>query len=82
MGLDIVELFMAFEERFDISIPDAEAPELTTPRKVTDYIMTKVADRGMSREQVATIVRQVIEETNATYDFSEDDHFVYDMNLD
>jgi acyl carrier protein len=82
MGLDIVEMFMAFEEKFDISIPDADVTELTTPRKVSDYIMTKVADRGMSREQVAAIVRQVIEETTATDNFSDDDHFVYDMNLD
>jgi acyl carrier protein len=82
MGLDIVELFMAFEEKFDISIPDAEASELTTPRKVINFIMNKVADRGMTTEQVAAIVRQVIEEQTATSDFSEDDHFVYDMHLD
>jgi hypothetical protein len=82
MGLDVVELVMAFEEEFGISIPDAEAPELTTPRKVTDYIVEKVAGRGMSREQVAARVRRVVEKQTATYDFSDDDHFVYDMHLD
>jgi acyl carrier protein len=82
MGLDVVELFMAFEEEFDISIPDAEATELTTPRKVTDYVAGRVAGRGMTREQVAARVRRVVEKQTATYDFSDDDHFVHDMHLD
>jgi acyl carrier protein len=82
MGLDTVELLMAFEEKFGISIPDEDATRLTTPRKVTDYIVSKVADRRMTREQVAAIVRQVIEKQTATYDFSDDDDFVNDMNLD
>ena len=82
MGLDIVELFMAVEEKFGISIPDEDASELSTPRKVTDYVMSKVEGRGMTREEVTTIVRQVIEEETATHDFHEDSHFVYDMNLD
>ncbi len=77
-----MELIMAFEEEFDIRIPDAEASELTTPRQVTDYVMGKGAARGMTREQVAALVRRVIERQTATYDFSDDDHFVYDMNLD
>jgi hypothetical protein len=81
MGLDVIELFMAFEEEFDISIPDADASELTTPRKVTDYVAARVASRGMTREQVAARVRQVIERQTATYDFSDDDHFVHDMHL-
>ncbi len=82
MGLDIVELVMAFEEKFGISIPDEDASELSTPRKVTDYVMSKVKNRGMTREEVAAIVRQIIEEQTATYNFHEDSHFVYDMNLD
>lgn len=82
MGLDTVELLMAFEEKFGISIPDEAATRLTTPRKVTDYITSKVGDRGMTREQVAAIVRQVIENQTATSNFSDDDHFVNDMNLD
>ena len=82
MGLDTVELVMAFEERFGISIPDAEAPELYTPRRVTDYIMKHYAHRGLERSQVAAIVREVIEEETAVYDFDEDSHFVLDMGLD
>ena len=82
MGLDTVELIMAFEEKFGINIPDEDATRLTTPSKVTDYIVNKVGDRGMTREQVAALVRRVIEKQTATYDFSDDDDFVKDLNLD
>ena len=82
MGLDTVELLMAFEEKFGVRIPDEDAAHLTTPRKVTDYIMSKTGDRRMTREQIADIVRQVIEKQVGIYDFSDDDDFTKDMNLD
>ena len=72
---------MAFEERFSISIPDAEASRLTTPRKVADYVYGKVAERGATREHVGAIVREVIEEHTAITNFSEDSDFVRDMGL-
>jgi hypothetical protein len=43
MGLDAVELVIRFENAFGISIPDDVAEKLTTPREVTDYVMTQVA---------------------------------------
>lgn len=42
MGLDSVELVMAFEERFAITIPDEEAEKMVTPRHVIDYIYSQV----------------------------------------
>jgi hypothetical protein len=42
MGLDTVELVIRFEEAFAISIPDKVAETLTTPRKVTEYIISQV----------------------------------------
>jgi hypothetical protein len=82
MGLDTVELVMAFEERFGVSIPDAVAAELVTPRHVIDYLMATGAGGGRSREEVAQLVRQVIEKETAVYDFTEDSRFVEDMHLD
>ena len=37
-SLDIVELVMAFEEAFDIDIPDEDAEKITTVQQAIDYI--------------------------------------------
>lgn len=37
-SLDTVELVMAFEEEFDIEIPDEAAEKITTIQKAIDYI--------------------------------------------
>jgi len=37
-SLDTVELVMAFEEEFDIEIPDEEAEKITNVQQVIDYI--------------------------------------------
>src|SRR4051794_203891 len=42
MGLDGVELVMAFEEAFGLSIPDEAASEMITPRQTIDYIESHV----------------------------------------
>lgn len=42
MGLDGVELIMAFEEEFDIKISDEEASKLFTPRKAAELIAKKL----------------------------------------
>ena len=42
MGLDGVELVMAVEDAFSISITDADAGKLLTPRLLTDYVLSKV----------------------------------------
>ena len=37
-SLDIVELIMAFEEEFDVEIPDAEAEKISTVGDAVEYI--------------------------------------------
>lgn len=37
-SLDRVELVMAFEESFDLEIPDEDAEKITTVRDAMDYI--------------------------------------------
>ena len=37
-SLDIVELIMAFEEEFDIEIPDDAAEKIKTVKNAVDYI--------------------------------------------
>ncbi|HLC27177.1 MAG TPA: acyl carrier protein [bacterium] len=39
-SLDTVELVMAFEEEFDLEIPDEDAEKITTVRDATNYIMS------------------------------------------
>jgi acyl carrier protein len=41
-SLDTVELVMAFEEEFDIEIPDEEAEKILTVGKAMEYIKEKV----------------------------------------
>lgn len=40
-SLDIVELVMAFEEAFEIDIPDEDAEKIVTVQNAIDYIATK-----------------------------------------
>ena len=44
MGLDLVELTIRVEETFGVQIPDRVAAELTTPGKVTDFILSQVEE--------------------------------------
>ena len=42
-SLDIVELVMAFEEEFDLEIPDDEAEKISTVQSAIDYIAEHAA---------------------------------------
>lgn len=41
-SLDLVELVMAFENEFGITIPDEDSAELTTVQKAIDYVTNKL----------------------------------------
>lgn len=42
-SLDTVELVMAFEEEFDVEIPDEEAEKLQTVGQALEYLKAKLA---------------------------------------
>ena len=44
-SLDLVELMMAFEEAFDLDIPDEEAEKIATVKDAIDYIEGKMAKK-------------------------------------
>jgi acyl carrier protein len=44
-SLDIVELVMAFEEAFDLDIPDEDAEKILTVKDAVDYITAKSAKK-------------------------------------
>lgn len=45
-SLDIVELVMAFEEDFDIEIPDEDAEKIATVKDAIDYIQEHAEEAG------------------------------------
>ena len=44
-SLDTVELVMAFEEAFDIEIPDEDAEKITTVKDAIEYIEGKTSKK-------------------------------------
>jgi len=44
-SLDTVELIMAFEDKFEIEIPDEEAEKLDTVGKAVGYLNKKLLDK-------------------------------------
>lgn len=55
MGLDSVEIVMGWEEAFGISISDAEAERLRTPRQSVDLIAGKLAAQDVPRGACLTL---------------------------
>ncbi len=43
-SLDTVELVMAFEEEFDMEVPDEDAEKLETVSDVTDYLKQRLSE--------------------------------------
>jgi len=43
-SLDTVELVMAFEEEFDLEIPDEDAEKLETVNDATDYLTKRLGE--------------------------------------
>ena len=48
-SLDQVELIMAFEEKFGLEIPDAEAEKLVTVGTAIEYLENKLTEKGTAK---------------------------------
>jgi len=44
-SLDLVELVMGLEERFDISVPEEDLENVTTVGQAVDLVLSKVASK-------------------------------------
>ncbi|HID15609.1 MAG TPA: acyl carrier protein [Candidatus Atribacteria bacterium] len=54
-SLDIVELIMAFEEEFDLKIPDEEAEKIETVKDVVDYIQSHLGNDLENTEEISDL---------------------------
>ena len=53
MGLDTVELVMAFEEEFEIEIPDTSAEAMVTVGDVVDFVAAELLRHGRTADSIA-----------------------------
>ncbi len=44
-SLDMVEMLIALEDKYDITVPDDEAKNLDTIGKLVDYVESKIAEK-------------------------------------
>lgn len=86
MGLDAVELVMAFEEEFHISIPDSAAEKMVTPKDVVEFVVQRLTaeNRAMPRDEVSARIKQIVLDqiglSEAAY--REEKRFIQDFGID
>ncbi len=85
MGLDSVELVMAFEDFFEIDIPNEVAAALQTIGDVTSYVCARLAADGRScdRQDVLAMVCVITcDQCGTTLDrLTEQTSFVNDLGI-
>jgi acyl carrier protein len=57
MGLDTVELVMAFEEEFGVEIPNEVSAGMITVRDVQVFILAEYSKRGVEADPATTFER-------------------------
>ena len=86
MGLDLVELVLAFEDSFRLEIPDGIAEKLVTPGDVIAFIESQIRQRPGDpiRPLVAEIVRLLTTRHLGVKpkNYREDARFVQDFGAD
>jgi acyl carrier protein len=85
MGLDTVELVMAFEKAFGIRIEDADAEKMRTPGDVTDYVLSKLpGDTSWDSKSVLERIKDIsVEQLGVSRnEVVRDARFVEDLGAD
>ena len=84
MGLDAVELIVAYEEAFGIQFKDEDAARMRTPRDVIDFVASRVGERepAWSRDEIARTVKQLTLDQLGNVPYGEDQRFVEDLGVD
>ena len=86
MGLDAVELVMAFEEAFDLSIPEKDAEHLVTVGDVQDYIFRQTRERPHppSEKEILERLKIIIADTLSveTARIERSSRFVQDLGME
>ena len=86
MSLDTVELVIGYEDRFEISISNADAENLITPRHVGDLVERLLAEKGRTipRTQIDQNIKEItIEQIGLSEtDYRLDGRFVEDFGID
>jgi hypothetical protein len=94
-SLDSVEILIAIEETFDVTVSDAEAEAMATPRDVVEWLWPRVSNKEPNQvamrllqgqgtgvwqqEQVSSVVRAIIVEQTGTAAFNQDSSFRNDI---
>ncbi|MCB9883904.1 MAG: hypothetical protein H6838_00345 [Planctomycetes bacterium] len=86
VGLDSVELVLAFEDEFEIRIPDEVAAGMRSIRDVVDFVATQLAAQGRPRDRdlvLAMVYVITADQTGVQLDrLTEDTQFVADLGID
>ena len=85
MGLETVELVMAFEEEFGISIPDSAATTMRTPRDVALFVSEERQRllRPISESEIAQQIKEIVIQQLgiAEKDYGEHKRFIEDLGV-
>ena len=82
MGLELEQLVIRLEKEFEITIPDVDASEFTTPRKTIDWITNHpVVSQQWSRGYVEVTVWLAIEDELGVRkeNYNDDSRYIQDM---
>ena len=85
MGLDTVELVMAVEEEFGITISDEEAQDIRTVGDMYQCVLRKVIGTQRATrtsEETWAALASVIKTQTGVSQFTKDSRFVEDLMLD